>query len=90
MEHLTPLTELQNIDVSVYPNPAGDFIYVSSKKRIDRIEICDIQGKTILTKSYKDILTKPVTIYISDIPQGVYYLTVTMQETTGIVKIIKI
>ena len=87
---LITVPELQNIDVSAYPNPAGDFIYILSKKSIDRIEICDIHGKTVLTKSYKDILTKPVTIYISDIPQGVYYLTVTMQETTGIVKIIKI
>lgn len=37
--------------ISVYPNPATDFIIIDSKEKIGKVQIFDIAGRLVLTTS---------------------------------------
>ena len=61
--------EAKDLTFSMYPNPAADFITVSSESVISEIKIVDLAGKVVLE-------TKPNTtvkmISVSSLPSGVY------------------
>jgi hypothetical protein len=43
------VNELDQVDVSLFPNPANDHLQVQANQLIERISITDISGKTIYT-----------------------------------------
>jgi photosystem II stability/assembly factor-like uncharacterized protein len=55
-------------DIQVYPNPAHDYITISSTAKIDRIEFFNSNGKLLLTESDKN------TVNIEDLSPGVYLI----------------
>ena len=63
---------VEEIDIQLYPNPAKEFITVSSSIDIESIEIIDLSGRRIkrVTGAYEKI---PV----QDLKSGVYYVTIT-------------
>ncbi len=75
------LLEAEAESISFYPNPTNSKITFSST--IERIEVIDLTGKTILTFSN----TK--TINIESLPAGAYYLRLTNEEKTSLQKVIK-
>jgi hypothetical protein len=36
--------------ISIYPNPVEDFMYYSSEKAVDRIEVTDLSGKLVIAE----------------------------------------
>lgn len=83
------IDERPSVKISVYPNPANDYLHVtsnSSEKII--LELVDLTGTEIMRQSVinpKDDTTK--VINIKDLPSGVYILRI--QNTNSYIKFIK-
>ena len=56
-------------DVKIYPNPAKDFINITSKKEISSVEILDLSGKKISE-------SKDLKINVSNLKKGIYLLNI--------------
>ena len=66
--------ELNN-QISIYPNPAKDILTVESGElKIDKIEIFDLTGKTLLTTHYSLLTTN--SIDVSNLSNGIYLLQI--------------
>ncbi len=59
--------------VSVYPNPANEWVTVSSDTRIFYITISDISGKKIAAFSCND---NQYTLPVDALPEGLYFITI--------------
>lgn len=76
--------EENELRVSIYPNPAHDIVTVETRliASVQRINICDITGKMILS-------TTELRIDISTLPEGIYFITVFTENQKIVEKIIK-
>jgi len=83
ISHLNALDE----NFTVYPNPADNYIRITSDSRLDSYElrICDLTGKLILEKQ----LTGESTLNIEHLEPGVYLYQVITSENQITGKIIK-
>ena len=63
------LVKADNSLVSIYPNPASDYVTVEGKN-INRIDLLDISGKRLLTQSGNK------TIAIGNLPAGLYIVRI--------------
>jgi lysyl endopeptidase len=80
------ITENANLNVSVYPNPAKDFVTVNAPERINKIVIHDVLGKTILTI---DSNNQKQEINITSLEVGMYFITVYTENSNSIHKLQK-
>jgi energy-coupling factor transporter ATP-binding protein EcfA2 len=66
----TSVTELSDISVTVFPNPANQFLElkVNSEQMIDELAIMDLNGRIVLQISYEQRLD------VSTLPEGQYLL----------------
>jgi len=60
-------------DVRVGPNPASDELAVKAGQNLGKIGLVDMSGKTVLSKT---VSASETTLDISDLPQGIYFLTI--------------
>jgi hypothetical protein len=75
----THLDELETSAKAVYPNPANGEITVSTTSKFNNINIIDITGKTVVSKSYNE--ENISRIDVSRLPAGVY--TIMVGTATG-------
>jgi hypothetical protein len=75
------LLEAEIEEISFYPNPTDSKVNFS--QAIEKVEVIDLTGKTILT------FTNVKTINIESLPSGAYYLLLTNDEKTIMQKVIK-
>jgi len=74
---------LQDAEVSVFPNPASDYINISVNNAvIQNIELFDITGKLVNTYQSK-------TINIRHLNSGIYLLKIELENTTVTKRLIK-
>ncbi len=69
------LPEYEKTALSVYPNPANNFINIKTGDRIGQVVVCDITGKQILFD--ETCLTR---VNISSLSAGVYFVQVSIQN----------
>jgi len=76
--------EENELNISIYPNPAHDFVTVETRliAPLQSISICDITGKMILSSTESRI-------DISALPEGVYFITVLTENQKFVEKFIK-
>ncbi|MFH2096782.1 MAG: T9SS type A sorting domain-containing protein, partial [Bacteroidota bacterium] len=74
--------KVKNNDVSVYPNPACDYIIINGED-IRNIRISDINGKILYSGEYRKKLN------VSFLPEGVYILTIYTDMETIRTKLIR-
>lgn len=67
VKHLNPSNNL-----SVYPNPAENNLYITSKTDLRKVELYKVVGKQV--KEYGDVLQS---INVSDLKSGVYMIKTT-------------
>jgi hypothetical protein len=80
--------EASDVFVSVYPNPARDFINISSRQNISAVKIYNLMGEEIFSK--KGNFSTEAVVDISGYENAVYYLVVLGENNaTSIRKIIK-
>jgi hypothetical protein len=61
----------ENNTISVYPNPAKDFITVNSIATIKSVKVYNTVGQVVIEKLVKDNVAK---IAISELKSGVYFV----------------
>ena len=71
------INELNQIEVKIYPNPATDFVQVSSNV-IERVEIHNMLGQKVFDRSYRD---SHAVIPTNGMAPGSYIVTVTTNGT---------
>ena len=72
------VNEHNQIEVSVYPNPATNFVQISSDQ-IQRVEIYNMMGQLVFEQLYND---SHVTIPTSGMAPGTYAVKVTATNGT--------
>lgn len=82
------VAELDKLNLNVYPNPAKTSITVEANSTIDVVDIFDVTGKKIFTKT--EINTTATVINISTLSDGVYLLRAELKNGSLISKKIKI
>ena len=78
--------ELSQMHVEIFPNPVSQSLNIRSDKMIDRIMVSDTQGRMFLDERPDDT---HISINLSDLQPGFYFLTLKTssgQQTTKIVK----
>ncbi len=82
----TGITRLNDLHVTLHPNPAKDFLYIRNYSSVKNIEIINLTGNVI--KSLDNINNNSISI--SELPDGIYFLRATISNgNTGIAKFIK-
>lgn len=91
-QSLSELNEIDNISISLYPNPTSDIVYFSFDKHIKspfKVEVCDVMGKKI---SFIDFEPSDKNIYsmsIKEMASSMYIIKVNVGHKKFYSKIIK-
>ncbi len=89
---ISPCTGLQDLashsEVTVYPNPSNGIITVSSTNNTGKMDISVINtlGQTVKTETGKN--PKEVTLDMTSLSRGVYYIKIQMNDGTKLVKVV--
>ena len=77
------LEESDIVTIHVYPNPAHDIVFVGANNDspVQHIELYDITGRKVLTSTDTEI-------NVSELPKGVYFVTVFIENRKIVEKII--
>lgn len=59
----------QKSDISIYPNPAADFVMIQSKEKINSVEMYNMAGQKVLE-------SKATKINISNLKSGIYMIQI--------------
>lgn len=78
------------IEVSVYPNPANEnlFLSMSDEINIDRIEIYDLTGRIVMQKNCSDNVSKLLELNIQELSTA-YYTIGLIDKNNSLVKTVK-
>ncbi|NJK86751.1 MAG: T9SS type A sorting domain-containing protein [Bacteroidales bacterium] len=93
MEDFIPneINSLNNISETVYtiyPNPAGNFIYIENAGSITQVEIFSVVGEKALVEVIKT--ENMAKVNLSSLENGIYFIKITNSENNSIIqKIIK-
>jgi len=80
--------ELQTQSVVIYPNPAGDFLFLKfNKLSSGRIEVFSTLGDLILTQNFAG--QNLIKLNLTDITKGVYLIKIIQKESTKTLSFIK-
>jgi hypothetical protein len=85
---VTPATAISTIaadGISIYPNPAGDYIYIKNLPEETAIGIFNIQGKLLKNS----IANGSEEVDVSDLPSGVYIIKLSGKEVETIAHFVK-
>ena len=74
------------LNVSIYPNPTSNRLYISSQSTIKNTVVYNMLGKQVMSLN---INKNNETIDVSDLSKGVYLIKYTIDKTVGTVKFIK-
>jgi hypothetical protein len=71
---LTGINDIKNSNIKIYPNPTNNIINIEglTKNENNTIQIFDVQGKLVITKT----ITEKGTIDLSELNKGVYVIKV--------------
>jgi hypothetical protein len=72
--------------IAIRPNPATDWLKISSNVPISKIEICDAKGITMLSSNIS--LQTEADMDISSLPVGFYFVKISTTDKTEVRKII--
>ncbi len=82
---VTGINTFDKNNFSFYPNPAGHKIIWQNKKTIEKLQITNLTGQTVLTIQNP----KSNSLKISDLPKGIYFINVYINKQRGIYKMVK-
>ena len=75
----TILEDNTSIEVSIYPNPATDEVYIEFKGQVQNINLMDIQGRTLRSLNVQQ-LNGIEQINVSDLANGIYIIELISKE----------
>ena len=65
-------SEINLQDISIYPNPAHDYLIISNIEHLQHIDIQNFNGINVWSSNFTD--EQPVTIPVSGMAEGVYFI----------------
>lgn len=68
----------------IYPNPSNDYVYISTKDKINKVELFDLTGRLVL-----DFNHDSKKLDIRSLPKGIYYFKVQTESDIFSRRIIK-
>ncbi len=77
--------EAADFEVAVYPNPADDYLFISSGIELEKVGIYDILGKEVFSCG----ACQNQRVDISSIPSGYYFVKYSVGELEKTVKVLK-
>jgi len=90
---ISQLKESKLTNAKLYPNPAGDFLYLShGNADLEKIvvTIADIQGHVLMVRNYERISSGEVTeINVSHLPVGQFLFNITVGSDSRTFQFIK-
>ena len=77
------LKEIEKTEITIWPNPADDIIYISAKNQqpIDKVIIYSTLGELVLTQ-------KGNKVDVGHLPKGIYLVKVEMGDLIGVEKLV--
>jgi hypothetical protein len=82
----TAIAKVTKDQLSIYPNPASNRLFVSSKAGASKVEIISVAGAVVKTVSN----VSAEAINVSDLKTGIYFVKVTSNDgTVGVSKFMK-
>lgn len=81
-----PRTSPAELECKVYPNPAGQEINIAGQ--VKKVSIYDISGKLMLEKEFTSEGSHVTTLYLTDIPNGMYFMHISDGKLSTVKKII--
>jgi hypothetical protein len=73
--------------LEIYPNPAHDNLIISAQQNVSAIRVIDMLGKTVITRDTEN--EKFITLDVSSLPPGVYFVKVNAGNAQKLIKVIK-
>jgi hypothetical protein len=70
-------------EISIYPNPANTELNIAATDKINQLAITNLLGQTVFTQHYND---EKVSVNVSGLPPGVYFVKVNGSEVRKFVK----
>lgn len=77
-------TSKENKDITIYPNPVKDVLYIQSKTEIVKAEVYDAAGRIITSANVKGN-----SVNVSELAKGSYIIRLSSKDKTVIQKFIK-
>jgi len=87
IQNCTGINTYGTSTINVHPNPAHNNLMVSAPHTISNIIVVDMLGKTVMTNA-PDNATE-VSLDVSALPAGVYFVKVNAGDTQKLIKVIK-
>ena len=84
VEDSLSVNEVDEVKLSIFPNPTSNYWIIKAKNEIKSISLYDFSGRKILQKRP---LTKSVEINAQSLPSGVYLLSVNKTNTFRLIKL---
>jgi hypothetical protein len=84
IEDATDIAEVSAVQLSVYPNPVREELFIKSEMPIKKVEIYTLAGVLLLSENNFN-----EKIFVSDLPKGVYLLKVYSGSRIAVSKIVK-
>jgi cyanophycinase-like exopeptidase len=81
---LLSISEVSLAQISVYPNPFVATIKIESETEIESIQLMDVLGKTIPVELQSDM-----TVNMSSLNAGIYFLRLKRNATTQVLRLLK-
>ncbi|NPA67002.1 MAG: T9SS type A sorting domain-containing protein, partial [Chlorobi bacterium] len=82
----TGINNLTNNEVKIYPNPAGDYLFVETGFNNAEIKISDISGRILFETKTNERITK---IDFNNYPKGIYFFEIKNGKGNLFKKVIK-
>ncbi|MCF8428500.1 MAG: T9SS type A sorting domain-containing protein [Bacteroidia bacterium] len=80
------VSNVQKSTTKIYPNPASNLLTIEAKGNIQKVTLYNMLGKEVLTKNLNSSL---ITLPISDLLNGVYMISITVDGIETITRFIK-
>ena len=85
----TAVDELQNSNLSIYPNPAVNETFVTIESAgMNTISVYDVQGRMVSTESVEAVAGEQVRISTETLNAGVYFITVSSDSAVRTAKLV--
>ncbi|ALO16906.1 hypothetical protein L21SP5_03293 [Salinivirga cyanobacteriivorans] len=75
-----------SISLNVYPNPTSDRLNIASDSSIEKVEIFNAQGQIVIQRAAN---ADKLSLNISDLTEGTYFVRVQSNNNVGVERIIK-
>lgn len=79
------LNDVENVSVSVYPNPASEYVAISSLQKINNVEIVNTLGQVVYSDN---TVANAYNIPVSNLANGTYFVKVKTANKVSTSKII--